>query len=79
MRVNKPVRSRAALEFLCETVLREVPGWDAVSVCAIERTEAGRNWDVAIIASDKALEAEYRQRAVAALTPWMDRFDLAWH
>lgn len=79
MRVNKPVRSRAALEFLCQTVLRGVPGWDAISVDPIERTETGRNWDVAIISSDEEHQAEHRRRAIAALNPWRDRFDLATH
>lgn len=77
--LEKPTRTKPALEFLCTTVLGRVLDditVEAVTIRPIERTEAGRNWAVDTISTRTMINRLERERAELALDAWRDRFDL---
>jgi hypothetical protein len=78
--VEKPTRTKTALEFLCATVLDRVleeRQIEFVTIRPIPRSEAGRNWAVDTISTRPAISRRDRERAEQVLDRWRDRFDLA--
>jgi hypothetical protein len=77
--LEKPTRTKTALEFLCATILDRVleeRQVEFVTIRPIKRTEAGRNWAVDTISTRPAISRRDRERAELVLDPWRDRFDL---
>jgi hypothetical protein len=79
-RDSETTRSRAALEAMCVSVVRRIPGMEKVqSVSITEALSDGDepNWAIDEVSISPALDAVGRRRVEEALESWRQRFRLA--